>query len=412
MTTRAKALERATAGAGERAAWLILAVLLLFSVAAPLNQFKVPPIMPVLMSDLRLSAGGAGLTMSVYALTGLILALPAGFILQRIGFRLTGLLAGGSVVLGTLLGVFATSFEGLLAGRVVEGIGTSFMAVLAPAIITQRFAAHRRGTAMGIWSTWVPVGSTAMLLLAPLLAQSFGWRGVWWFGALYAALVTALYLVVVKPAPAAGSVAAAVAGVADHSASASVSSVSQVLRNRDLWLLSLAFAMMCAAAMGIGTYLPTYLSTVHGLPLVEAALLASIPTMVSIFSGPMGGVISDKVGSRRWPYLIGFVLAALTFPPMAVLGVGALAVLVGVQGVVMGLVPTNIFSAAVEAAGDPRQGGLAMAIIMVGQNAGMLVGPVLFGLLIESAGGWGLAFSSLAVVSLLGALAGGLARVR
>jgi MFS family permease len=48
---------------------------------------------------------------------------------------------------------------------------------------------------------------------------------------------------------------------------------------------------------------------------------------------------------------------------------------------------------------------------MVGQNAGMLLGPVVFGLLAEGAG-WPAAFASLAVMSALGLLAGWRARVR
>jgi len=40
MATRPKPSAQATAGSSA-AAWLILAVLLLFSIAAPLNQFKV-----------------------------------------------------------------------------------------------------------------------------------------------------------------------------------------------------------------------------------------------------------------------------------------------------------------------------------------------------------------------------------
>jgi len=47
----------------------VLAILLLFSIAAPLNRFKVPPIMPILMDAFKLSVGRAGL------------ALPAGLIL-------------------------------------------------------------------------------------------------------------------------------------------------------------------------------------------------------------------------------------------------------------------------------------------------------------------------------------------
>lgn len=90
----------------------------------------------------------------------------------------------------------------------------------------------------------------------------------------------------------------------------------------------------------------------------------------------------------------------------------ALLVLFIVQGLAFGLVPTNIFSAGVEVVGDERLGGLAMAVIMVGQNAGFFLGPVIFGALVESAGGWPLAFGSQAVMSLVGAAAGWLTRVK
>ncbi len=95
---------------------------------------------------------------------------------------------------------------------------------------------------------------------------------------------------------------------------------------------------------------------------------------------------------------------------MIATGSALIAVLVA-GGLALGLVPTAIFSGAVEAAGDPRQGGLAMAIIMVGQNAGMLIGPVVVGALAQSAG-WTAAFASLAVMALIGFAAGLLARVR
>lgn len=60
-------------------AWLVLSVLLLFSIAAPLNQFKVPPTLPVLMESLGLTVSGAGMLMSVFAITVIALALPAGW---------------------------------------------------------------------------------------------------------------------------------------------------------------------------------------------------------------------------------------------------------------------------------------------------------------------------------------------
>ncbi len=47
-----------------------------------------------------------------------------------------------------------------------------------------------------------------------------------------------------------------------------------------------------------------------------------------------------------------------------------------------------------------------MAVVMMGQNAGVLIGPLMFGVLVGASGGWALAFASLPVICLLGVLAG------
>jgi len=385
-------------------AWLILAVLLLFSIAAPLNQFKVPPIMPLLIESVGLTFGNSGLLMSLYAVTGLILALPSGFILQRAGFRMTGLLAGGSIALGAAIGALSQRTDVLLGSRVVEGVGTSFMAVLAPALIAQWFAPQHRGTAMGVWSAWVPVGAATMLILAPRVAQASGWRAVWWIGAIYAVAATVLTLVVVRPRR-------AEAPDASEARPARPISASPVLRNVDVWLLAAAFGAFNAAALGFGTYMPTFLNEQRGLLLAQASLLSSVPTLITIFSAPAGGIVSDRMGSRKKPYLVGFAVALVLLPLAGALSVTGIIVLVVVQGLVFGLVPTNIFAAAVQAAEDERQSGMAMAMIMVGQNGGMLLGPVIFGALVEGAG-WAAAFASLSVMAALGLLAGWRAKVR
>jgi MFS family permease len=402
VTTRTEALGQAQGTHRERGAWLVLAILLLFSVAAPLNQFKVPPIMPVLMAALGISVGRAGLLMSLSAVTGLVLALPSGLIFHKLGHRITGAIAGGSIVIGSALGAMSASFGFLLVTRAIEGAGTSFMAVLAPAIIGQWFVARRRGTAMGIWSAWVPLGQAMMLFLAPALAQATSWRVVWWLGAGYALVMTMVYLVFVGAGP----------EDAGGEANAGEGRAGTVLRNRDIWLLGVAFAFFNMAGLAFGTFMPTYLSTQRGLPLGQAALVASIATLVTIVSAPAGGLVSDRAGSRRRPYLVGFALYAIMLPLTGALALAPLVFLLVLMGLAIGLIPTNIFSAAVETAGGERQGGLAMAIIMMGQNAGALLGPIIFGLLVESAGGWPLAFASLAVMLLLGLVAGWLARVR
>jgi MFS family permease len=388
--------------------WIILLVVLLASVAAPLNQFKVPPLMPLLMDTFRLPAGRAGLLMSIFAVTGLFLAVPAGFIFQKAGCRITGLLAIASLVVGAILGAMSGKEATLLASRIVEGAGMSLISVAAPAILAMWFVAERRGKAMGIWAIWVPLGSTAMFILAPLLTDRWNWRSVWWFGAFYTLVVGLLYAVYIRTPPRQkpGSGAAG----SDHPPG--WNDLKGVLRHRALWLISLVFCCFNLAFIGFVTWAPTFLHEIRGRSLANASLVVSLMTMMTLFSCPLAGWVSDRMGSRKWICVIPMVLLMLLFPISFYVSGKGMVVLVTALGFIGGFVPTGVFSAGIEAVGDERLGGMAMAVIQIGQNAGMLLGPLVLGWAIESVEGWGVAFWILAPVSALGALAGWMARVR
>ena len=116
-------------------AWVILAVVYLASVVAPFNQFKVPPIMPVLMDEFKINLAQAGALMSLIAVTGLVLALPPRISRQRWGPKITVGVALGCMAVGSVLGALSASIGVLLASRVIEGIGVGLIGVAAPATI-------------------------------------------------------------------------------------------------------------------------------------------------------------------------------------------------------------------------------------------------------------------------------------
>ncbi len=129
--------------------WFILIIVLLTSIAASLNQFKVPPIMPLLMEAFSQSGSRAGLLMSVFALTGLFLAIPAGFILQKLGYRAVGLMALFCLIVGAGIGALSRGMGIMLASRFIEGAGMSFMSVVAPAIIALMVYLEKKGKGHG-----------------------------------------------------------------------------------------------------------------------------------------------------------------------------------------------------------------------------------------------------------------------
>jgi len=59
----------------------------------------------------------------------------------------------------------------MLSGRLLEGAGMSLIAWSARHCGIW-FSPDQRGKAMGIFATWVPLGSTVVFLLAPSLAHA------------------------------------------------------------------------------------------------------------------------------------------------------------------------------------------------------------------------------------------------
>lgn len=384
-----------------RYAWVILFIVFLVSVAAPLSQNKVPPLMPVLMDALGIGLSQAGLLMSVFSITGFLLALPAGIILQKLGPKTSGIIAVGSLVLGAALGALSGSMGLLLTSRVIKGVGMGLIAVIAPAILATWFPAEKQGMPMGIWATWVPVGNLIMMVTAPRLVVAAGWQSVWWLSAGFALVALVLYGWFMRTPP----------GVTEHEAEIAPLPLRQALANRDIWLLGLTFGCFNLVFMPLVTYYPTFLAEVHGYSLANASLIVSISTALVLFSAPLAGWLSDKIGSRKLLFTIPFLaFAVMMLLPFKVTGWQIIALMV-VQGSIVGAVPTATFAAVPEIMGKPQLAGLGMAVIMMGQNLGMFAAPIIFGKLVESIG-WAAAGYWLIPTALAGFVVGRLVKIR
>jgi len=389
-------------------AWVILLVVFLASVAAPLNQAKIPPLMPVMMDAFQLSLGQAGWLMSVFALTGFFLSLPAGFFLQGFGPKKMGLVALACLALGATLGALSRAPGLLLLSRVIEGSGMGLIAVVAPAAIAMWFPQEKQGIPMGIWATWVPVGTVAMYLLAPTMAVALGWQSVWWLGAGFSLLILVIFAIYMRLPPWTETISPLPAG---SSTSSSFASSMKALKNKSIWMLGLVFAVSSLIFMGMGTYYPTFLVEVRSYSLSQAAYISSIATFMILFSAPIAGWLSDRIGSRRLlfsiPYLI---ISIMLFFPFKIVG-WQIYVYMILQGFIVGAIPTATFAAAPEVMKRPEQAGLGLAVVMFGQNLGMFAGPILFGKLVENLG-WAVAGYCLIPFSILGFIIGWRVKVR
>jgi MFS family permease len=370
--------------------------------------------MPVLMQVFGLDLTMANLLMSIFSLSGFLLAIPAGIVVHRIGPKRSGLVAVGAVIVGAGLGAISSGAAALLASRTVEGLSFVFMMVVGPALVSLWFSPEERGVPMGVFATWVPVGSLIILNAAPALESAFGWQSVWWFGCLYGVFGFLVFWALVRLPRVVASTPAnpGQRGAGQGSSERLLSSVRTALANRNVWLLGLLFFCFTMVFPGFSNNMPTYLHTVRGYSLAQAALIVSLSSLATIVGCPLMGLLSDRIGSRKKVYTAALlIVAVLWLLPYQLTG-AAIPLFLVVFGLVAGAIPTMIFASLPEVMERPELAGIGMGGVVMLQNLGLLLGPVMFGRIVQVSGNWALAGYAMIPITLLAVLIGWLVDVR
>jgi MFS family permease len=363
-------------------AWVVLFATYIATIAAPLNQMKVPPVLPVLKTFFGLGNFSAGILMSIFSIMGFVLAIPAGFIVGRIGIKKTGLISIGAVMLGAVLGALSNTAALLFFGRFIEGAGMGLIMVSAPAALSVWFPAEKRGMAMGIWATSVGIASITAMNASPVLEAAYGWQTIWWAGAIIAAVGFVLFGILFRM-PKGDEIPEAPAEVKSADPNEKPISLTKAIANRDLWLISFTFGIYNLTVMAWSTFYPDFLYSVRHSTLAYGSLVTSMPMMIALFSGPMGGFLSDRLGSRKKVIIIPFVLLALFFLfPFNVTGGMILALMIPL-GLLVGPIAPACLAAIPEIMKSPRLAGIGLGVIVLCQNLGMFIGPAVFGKLVD-----------------------------
>jgi MFS family permease len=380
----------------KRRAWAVLIVVFVSSIAVSANRFKVPPVLPILMDEFRVDMVTGGWMMSLSSVAGVILAIPAAFLLTRIGLKFTGLFALGCALAGAVAGALAASAAALLLSRVIEGASVSLMAVAAPTAISLWFPPRERGLPMGIWAAWVPVGNVLMFNLAHPLMNAAGWQAVWWFGALLAFVCLVLFgLVVTSPTESQSP---------GSTAPVPSSSFGRMLFNPSAWLLALAFGIFGFCLIGYNTWTPAFLTDTLGVDLAAASAYASLMFLAAIPASVIAGWVISRLKDRYCLLLVAFLItSALFFWSFRLEGVSTVVLYILVLGFVSSFIPTATFTLAPETMPTLAYASLGLAIVMAASNLGALAGPPALAAILTTAN-WSAGSVFLAFVSGFGTI--------
>ncbi len=156
-----------------------LPILLIMStayIAVGINTQGFKAMLPLVRADFGISAAEAGLYTTFFFLSGTLLALLSGSIVDRLGPKKG--LVGGTLVIGTVILIHSVApvFYLLLALAFLTGMGFS---IITPSInkgVMELVHPRDRAFSLGLTQSGGGIGGILGAGLLPLLGELFGWR--------------------------------------------------------------------------------------------------------------------------------------------------------------------------------------------------------------------------------------------
>jgi MFS family permease len=387
-------------------AWVIVAngALVLFCCLG-LARFALGMLLPSMGASLGLSYSDMGLISTANFVGYMAAAALAGYFTQRLGARATIawglLLVGGSMLLISR----AQGFTAAMCLYSATGFGSGLANIPLMGLVPHWFGKTSRGRAAGLMISGNGMAIICSGILVPWLAGLYGdsgWRAAWLLMGGFSLLIAGLSAALLRNQPR-DKGAAPFGGDAPAPKAAGGGGESRPRANPWRAIISLGqiYLIFGATYVVYTTFIVTTLVDERGFSQATAGNFWAVVGGLCIFSGPLFGWFSDRMGRKNGLLLV-YVLFTLTYSMAAAnLPTGFLLASIGLFGITVFSVPT-IMTAAVGDYLGPSQAARAFGYLTLFFGAGQIGGPALAGYLADAWGGFSPAYWLCAGLNLIG----------
>lgn len=368
-------------------------------VLAALPLFMVGGLAVQIRADLGFTEAALGAAVTAGFVAGAVSAPFGGRLADRVGPR-ASLYLGTSMSGVALAGisVLADSWGVLVAFLALAGVAVAIVDPGLAILVNTAISDDKHGLAFGLKEASIPTATLAAGAAVPAIALTIGWRWAFAVGAIPLLLV--LFLIP-RVAP---------RGHVDvNEAPESAASPAPSAPRSAILLTAAAAALGTAAASGVGVFL-TESAVAMGVSPGAAGILLAVGSVAGIITRVATGVAADRTGREQFGLIA--IMMGIGAVTIAFGGTGNTALLIlGTIGAFTGAWGwTGIYFLSLVRAGPATPGAVA-GIGTAGLGVGNAAGPLLFGLVAQSAS-FGTAWLAAGAVAAGAAFLMGLARSR
>ena len=246
--------------------------------------------------DLGLNPQQKFLMVSTPILAGAVLRIVLSMLVDRIGTKNTGILAQLIVMLGLAVawkfGIHNLT-QALILGVVLGLAGASFAVALPQA--GRWYPPNMQGVVLGLAGAG-NVGVVIDHLLAPRIANAYGWQAVFGAALLPLLLALGLYVIFSKEPP-------------GEFKKKKLSDYSDLLKQGDAHWFCFFYTISFGGFVGLATAFAIYFKDQFHMTPIQAGETAALCTLVGALGRPLGGGLADRIGGIRAMGVFYFIAA-------------------------------------------------------------------------------------------------------
>lgn len=268
------------------------------------------PLLEPIRKEFHLTDTQLGALGTIFTLLYAVVGVPFGRLADS--WSRKKLLALGMIVWSALTAAsgLAASYAMLVVTRLGVGVGEAVCAPVGTSWIGDLFPVTKRARALAFFMLAVPLGTGLSYMVSGPVAQAFGWRAALWLAAAPVVVLAPVLFVLREPRRGASEA---------HLSAGQHLTAWSVLRIPTLWWIIASGALINFNLYALGTFLPAFLTRVHGLTVAHSGLWLGVGhTLAGIFAATTGGVMGDWAIRRR-PNgrMLAASVAALAAAPLA-----------------------------------------------------------------------------------------------